>query len=718
MSKPLSRKQQSRHRKRVIALQGGLLALLGVIIWRVQYIQRVFGPTLLTEANQVEVEGHVVLAPRGSLLDASGNRLAYDVPAFMMDVETAAFPDKTQLAGILSQALNLSQEQVLQVIKNKKNWIRWPYPVLEPAKEQILASFKALKYGGDVTFTPTEQRFYPYGTFAANTLGYVGSTGVGETGLEAQYNHQLSGANGKVDYTQDAYGFPIPTSIQVTKPAQPGDNVETTIDETIQGFVEHEMDNIVNSYHPDHAAIIVTNPQTGAILAMSSRPTYNPNTYWQASSEALSNNWAVNSAFEPGSTFKVIVLAAALATHTISLDQTFESGHIVVSGHQINDWKPEGWGILTFRQALEYSSNVGFATIAMRLGWPNLLQYMQSFGFMQKTGVDLPLEANSIIFPPSNQHKLQLATSGFGQGIAVTPLQQMVAVGAIANGGNLMKPYLAKAIVSPTGKVIQTFSPTIVRQNFLPQDVVSQVNQTMVLDVSQGIDQVGIIKGYDVAGKTGTAQAVGPNGQYYSNRFIVSFIGYAPAENPKFEVFVTVYWPKTAEGNQWGSTIATPPAKNILLDCLQYYHIPPNGAAASLASTKVSPPTVIKYVETPSLIGESKAQAMDTLKRVGLTSVWIGKGRVVSRQWPEAGIEVPAPSQLYMWLPDGKHNGVVMPDLTGLSMREAGTLLTVIGLGFKPVGTGYVTTQSIASGKNISPGTIVTVTCEAPPQNP
>lgn len=713
-SKRNAKKRQSRHRKRILFLQAGLLALLVLIAWRVRYIQHVFGPKLLQSAGQVQDEEHTILAPRGALLDNDGNRLAYDVPAFMMDIEINAFPDKSALADILSQVLQQPIDTILPDLQKDSKWIRWQHPVLEPQKEKLEASLKEIKHEQNVTFTPTEQRFYPYGTFAANTIGYVGPGDVGDGGLEAEYNSWLTGENGKIDYTQDAEGFPIPTSIQIVKQPKPGDSVETTIDQTVQGFVEHEMDDIVSKYHPAHAAIVVMNPKTGAVLGISSRPTFNPNNYAQASSEALSNNWAVNSAFEPGSTFKVIVLAAALATHTINLDQTFQSGHIVVDGRQINDWNYRGWGTITFRQALEYSSNVGFATIAMKLGWPNLLKYMQAFGFMQKTGIDLPAEATSILFPPSEQHKIQLATSGFGQGISVTPLQQMAAIGAIANGGDLMKPYIAKAIVDPSGKVVKNIQPTVVRQDFLPKDVVSEVNQTMVLDVSKGIDAEAIIKGYDVAGKTGTAQAVAPNGQYYSNRFNVSFIGYAPADDPKVEVYVTVNWPKTAEANTWGSTIATPPAKNIMLDCLQYYHIPPKGDATSLADAKSSAQTASKYVETPNVTGKTKAETERILKAAGLTPVWIGSGSSVDRQWPPAGLEVAAPSKLYVWMPGSKSNTVAMPDLSGLSMREAGNLLAALGLGFHPQGSGFVTGQSVPSGQSVTSGTQVTVTCGSP----
>ena len=653
----------------------------------------------------------MVLAPRGAILDNAGNKLAYDVPAFYMDVKVSTFSkNEKKLADILSKPLGISPSEVLKTIPSGYKWIQWPKPVLEPIKGQVTSAMKAASQLDAVTFTPTEVRFYPCGSFAANAIGFTGQSGVGEAGLEAEYNKYLSGKNGAVTYTQDALGFPIPTSIHETAPAQPGDSIETTIDPVIQGFVENEMNKLDTKYKPAHAAIIVTNPKTGAILAMSSRPTYNPNNYDTASAEALNSNWAL-SAFEPGSTFKPIVLAAALAVKAITLNQTVMSGHINVDGTNIHDWNYVGWGLITFQKALEMSSNVGFATIAERLGWSNLLHYLHDFGLLQKTGVDLPGESSSIIFPPSERGPVQLATSGFGQGIAVTPLQQLTAIGAIANGGNLLKPYLTKAILSPDGKVMKTFQPTIVRSNFLPQNVISEVNQSLVLDVTKGIDSTAAIKGYDVAGKTGTAQVANPiTGQYYNNRFIVSFIGYAPAENPVVEVYVTVDWPKAPAANTWGSTISTPIARNIMQDCLEYYHVPPNKNAVSLPqATQGTKWTLTRYVKVPSLIGDTTKTAISALDKLGLKVDVAGLGGAVSQQWPSAGIKVSVGTRVYPLMSVRKLSTISMPNLTGMSMREAGNLLSALGLKINPIGSGYAVRQSVTPGKSVSTGTTIIV---------
>lgn len=711
-----AQKRPSRNKRRLWVLQICLFGAVSLVAWRVAYDQQAYGSKLMEAASLTEDRAHTLLAARGQILDSAGHRLAYDVPAFRLDVKVTAFPDKGQLAAILASALNIQPDDPRLLAKlSASSWAEWPNPILEPAKEQILAALKPLGLDQDVTFTPTEQRFYPYGDFAANTIGFVNQDGVGESGLESEYNAALSGKNGAIQYTQDAQGFPLPSSVTVRQPAVPGENVKLTIDETVQGFVEHEMDNLVSAYHPEDAAIIVTNPNTGAILGISSRPTYDPNKYGSASTEALSTNWAVNSRFEPGSTFKVIVLAAALATHSITLDQTFMSGHMFVKGSEISDWNGIGWGRITYEQALEYSSNVGFATIATKLGWANLNHYIDAFGFNQKTGVDLPLEASSLLFPKSEQGPVQLATSGFGQGIAVTPLQQVAAIGAIANGGRLMRPYITDALIDSSGKVVKQFGPTVVNPQVVPPDVVAKVNHTLVLDVSKGIDAQAIIKGYDVAGKTGTAQAVDPKtGQYYSDRFIVSFIGYAPANNPKFEVYVTLYWPKTAEGNQWGSTIATPAARNILQECLQYYHIQPNGAVQSLPAASVQEASSTRYVETPNLIGQTQVQATNTLKRLGLTPMWMGSQGTIQSQWPVAGVEVEKTSKIFVWLPQGSASTVVVPDLTGLSMRDVGNMLTALGLQFEPRGSGFATTQTPVAGQKVARGSPVQVLFSPP----
>lgn len=726
--KPGRQRRHSRHRKRMRYMQFAILGGLAVVAARLAYVQDVYGHTLSQDAAQVQKSKAVLLAPRGSILDSSGQPLAYDVPAYILDVNTKTFSDPSQLADLLAGPLNVSADKLLPLLQGNYKWYQWPHPILAPAKAAIEAAMHKAKpkdnIGAYVTFTPTEQRFYPNGEFAANTIGYINAMGVGQTGLEYQYNKVLAGTNGSYTYTKEGNGEPIQTSIHVTKSAAPGDDVELNIDRTIQGFVENEMNGIVKQYHPEHATIIVMDPKTGAILAMASRPTFNPNTYWQSSDSALFMNWAVNSSFEPGSTFKIITLAAALATNTVSLSDIVPSGHLNVDGRSINDWNYVGWSLeghdkITVAQALEKSSNVGFATVALKLGWSKLLHYMKAFGFMGPTGIDLPNESTSDIFPPSRRGPVQLATSGFGQGISVTPLQQMSALSAILNGGNVMKPEVAKEIIDPsTGKVVKQIEPQVSHANVIPASVAQSVKDTMISDVTKGgpgIDQSAYLPGYDVGGKTGTAQIVdSKTHKYYQNRFAVSFIGFAPGWDPKVEVYVDVYYPKSPQANTWGSTISAPPARDILQECMQYFHITPKSGATTTAPS--GPKTVTHYVQTPDLAGKSMAAAGKALKALGLQADAVGSGDV-SEQWPKAGISVPRGSTVILLPAAGSSKTLLMPNLSGASMREAGDILAAAGITMVPVGSGFVSNQSVPAGTKLSPGESVTVTF-TPPPNP
>ncbi|MBX5435593.1 MAG: PASTA domain-containing protein [Alicyclobacillaceae bacterium] len=732
-----------RRRGRIVAVQVAVVLALGAVAARVGYVQHAFGPRLLNAASKVEQVQAPLLAPRGSILDSHGRPLAFDLQAYTLDIHLSLFPNPQQLATALAPGLHRTAADVLAFLTSGHyQWIEWPHPVLETDKEAILKAVRQLVPGKDVgnyvTFAPTEARYYPNGVFASNVIGYVNGQGKGQAGLELQYDDLLTGQNGSYEYTREGDGFPVQSSVRVIQKAVPGKDIELTIDQTIQGFVEQEMNQLVAKYHPEHAAIIVMNPKTGAILGMTSRPTFDPNHYGSAPASALSDNWAVNDAFEPGSTFKVPVLAAALATGTVTLDETFESGHKVVAGHTIRDWNGVGWGRITFRQALEESSNVGFATIALKLGWSKLLEYMKKFGYLDKTGVDLPAEANSIVFPPSERGELQLATSGFGQGIAVTPIQQMAAIAAIANGGTLLQPHLLKAVLDPaTHRVIRSVGPTVVNPQVVPKSVADAVNQVMIWDVSRGIDTQGYIPGYAVAGKTGTAQVVNPQtGQYYSNRFIVSFIGYAPGWDPQVEVYVTLYWPKTSAGNQWGSTIATPAARDILNACMHYYHVRPrfdpayaltgsSRAAAGLADMTAQdaaaqgPQAATKYVQTPDLTGEPAATAAQRLRRLGLAPEVLGGSGKVVRQWPQPGVQVPTGSVVYLSVPPAVAQGrVAVPDLRGTGVRQAGNILAALGLKMIVQGAGFAVTQSVPPGRLVDPGTAVTVTFRASAAQP
>lgn len=715
-----------RKKWRILIIQFGGILVFGMVLWRVHDVQHVYGKILKHDEQRTIDVKHTALAVRGAIEDSTGNKLAYDMPAYYLDIELVNLkPYKAKVANVIAPILGTSTGQVTSILSGTGHWFRWKTILTDSMKAKLETAFAkhiwapkktGVNWQNDITFTPTEKRVYPDGTVAANVLGYVATNGKPVGGIEQELNQSLSGTDGLLQYKQDAYGFPMPGTVTVLKKAVPGDNVQLTLNSDIQGYVHNEMKALVKKYQPHHAAIVVTNPTTGAILAMSSSPTFNPNTYWTASPTARSQNWAISASFEPGSTFKPFVLAAALATNSVRLNQTYMSGHTTVDGRRINDWKPQGWGTLTYQQALEVSSNVGFVHIASALGWPNLTRYMNLFGFTKKTGIGLPGEGGPQLFPASQRHQIELATAGFGQGIAVTPIQQVQAMGAIANGGKLMKPYLVKQITSPTGKVVKQFQPTTVRQNFMSQSALDAVRHTMVLDVSgkKGIDTVARIQGYQVAGKTGTAQIVNPKtGQYYNNRYNTSFMGFAPADNPKVEVFVTVNDPNTPVSNTWGSTVAGPFAQKILSYCLEYYHVSPTGTVATAKNTSThSASGATHYVNSPNIVGMTAASAKKKLAALGFQTMLVGGSGTITKQFPAAGIQLVKGSKIYaVTNVVAQHAGKVqVPNLSKLSLRDAMNLIGILSLKLKPSGDGYIVQQSIAAGTMVKPGTTVSVT--------
>ncbi|MFX4303449.1 penicillin-binding transpeptidase domain-containing protein [Alicyclobacillus tolerans] len=712
--KVMTEKRPRRHRRRMLALQVGGIAALCLVAWRITNIQHVLGPGLLKDASNVQDVSKVELAPRGEILDAAGQPIAYDVPAYIMDIKISDFTNRQALAQNLSNILQLPYTQIYSLVSQSYDWIQWNQPILATTKDAIEKLYGQGKHAEDFTFTSTEKRFYPFGRFAAATVGYVGPNGQGVMGIEAEDNHLLEGTPGKLDYRQDALGFPLPGSVHTVVAPKPGDSVQLTINPVIQGFVDHEMDILDETVHPEHAAMIVMDPWNGQILAMSSRPDFNPNQYWTASPVALDQNWAVSASFEPGSTFKLFVLTAALATQSINLNQTYMSGQITIDGRTIHDWNYVGWGKISFLKALEYSSNVGFAKIALKLGWSNLMHYLNLFGMTHPTGVDLPDEGSSILFPPSQEGQIQLATTGFGQGIAVTPLQLIDGVAAIANGGTLYRPYVVEKIISPEGQVIQTTQPDAVQRDIAPSSVLAAVRHAMVLDVSQGIDNAAYIKGYDVAGKTGTAQVVNPKtGKFYNSRFITSFIGFAPGWDPQVVIYCTVDWPKTPVNDTWGNTTATPVARAVLQDIINYYHIAPLGQTQNQTS-ELKPAQKMSYIENlPSFVGDTVSQAQNLAARLSGNLVINGNGSTILRQWPAPGSELATSMPVYVWT-RGNLEGETMPSIKGLTLEQVIGLLQAYGLNPVVQGTGFAVQTSIAPGQPVHPGEQVNVVLKPP----
>jgi stage V sporulation protein D (sporulation-specific penicillin-binding protein) len=385
-------------------------------------------------------------------------------------------------------------------------------------------------------------------------------------------------------------------------------------------------------------------PKTGEILGMSSRPTYRPDQYKTTDPLIYNRNLPIWKTYEPGSTFKIITLAAALQEKKVNLNQGFfDPGFIAVGGARLRCWKSGGHGSQTFLEVVENSCNPGFVTLGQRLGKEKLLSYINQFGFGQKTGIDLNGEAKGILFKPSRMGPVELATTAFGQGVAVTPIQQVAAVAAAINGGKLMVPHLAKQWVNPeSGKVVSTVAPTVKREVITP-DISATVRSALESVVARGSGRKAFVDGYRVGGKTGTAQKVGPNGTYLKNNHIVSFIGFAPADDPKIVVYLAVDNPK---GIQFGGVVAAPIVGNIIGDSMRYMKVPKR-------TNQIPPEENILYdsiVPTPNFIGQDIDKIKNSLYTTPIEI--IGKGKVVVSQIPRPGERVKKGTLIRMYLGD------------------------------------------------------------------
>ncbi|GMA59227.1 hypothetical protein GCM10025858_37300 [Alicyclobacillus sacchari] len=396
------------------------------------------------------------------------------------------------------------------------------------------------------------------------------------TGLEKQYNAVLSGQKGGITFYAKANGELIPGEGQSVVEPTDGDDIKTTINLQVQQYVEREIEQAVAEYNPDSVTAIVENPQTGAIVAMANYPSFNPADWRSAPPSTYNRNLAIWQTFEPGSTFKIVTLSAALQENKVNLQDSFyDPGYYEVAGHRIRCWKAGGHGSESFLQVVENSCNPGFIALGERLGKESLFSYIRNFGFGQKTGIDLPGEGNGILFKLNRVGPLELATTAFGQGVSVTPIQQVMAVGAVANGGKLMKPYVVSEILNhDTGQVVEETKPTVVRQ-VISSATAAQVRSALESVVANGSGGKAYRDGYRIAGKTGTAQ-VAKNGHYESGHYIVSFIGMAPANQPKLVAYIAIDNPHPKHGVVFGGVIAAPIVGNILDDALHEMGVQPN----------------------------------------------------------------------------------------------------------------------------------------------
>lgn len=552
-----------------------------MLLIRVLYLQiaRSYSLTLLAKKQHTAV---LELQPsRGTIYDRNMRPLAVSLNLESVFANAREVTDKRAAAKKLAAAMGLSEQYVYARVNRDKGFI-WIKRKLSPAEA---AKVKRLNIKG-IEFLKEPKRVYPNNYLASQLVGYAGTDNRGLEGLELRYDEYLKGSPGYRATLRDARRREIASFEYEYYPAVDGLDLVLTIDDIIQNIAERELDWAVKKFHPIGACIVVMDPKTGDILAMSSRPTYDLNSFQRAGAENRRNR-AVTDMYEPGSMFKIVAASAALEEKKVKLNDRFycENGAWSHGGGKVlHDHTPHGW--LTFRQVIEKSSNIGTVKVAIKLGGDNLYKYIKRFGFGDLTGIDLPGEIPGFIRPPSKWSGTSIYAIPMGQEVTVSPIQMACAMSAIANGGRLMRPRVIQAIQDKHGEIIKEFQPETVRE-VLSKETAAAMRDILGRVVTDGTGQYAKVEGYDVGGKTGTSQKI-ENGAYSHSKFIGSFVGFAPVKDPKIVVVVMLDQPHPL---YYGGVVAAPVFSKVAKDTLRYLEIKPANI------TEVKRPVELQSVE-------------------------------------------------------------------------------------------------------------------------
>lgn len=554
---------RGRYRRRVIVLFFSLAAALAIISVRLFSLQVHQYPKLAEAANRQYRRLVPLASRRGTIYDRNGRELAVSLRVSSIFAQPREVQDPEGAASALSAALGLPAQQVLERLKADKPFV-WIKRSVSPDEAEAVAHLQ-LK---GIASVPEAKRFYPKQEEAAHLLGFVGMDDRGLEGLELQYDAYLAGRPKWVVRQQDALGRPI---FREEAGEVQGSDLYLTVDEVIQYITERELEAAVVRSGALSGSAIVMDPLTGEILALANYPTFNPNVYAGAPAFARRDR-AVTDSYEPGSAFKVIVGAGALEERLVRPADRFngEGGAMEVGGITIRDH--EQFGTITFSEVLAHSSNVGAIKVGMRLGKSLYYDYISGFGFGNLTGIDLPGETPGLIRRPKDWSALSLASLSIGQEVSVTPLQMLVAVSAVANGGTLVRPYVARSITAADGKVVRETAPVQLRR-VISEETARTLTTILKGVVTEGTGKAAAVEGFEVAGKTGTSQKLDQAaGRYSQHKVVASFVGFVPAEQPRLAIVVVIDEPKIL---QWGGSIAAPTFREIARESLVHLRITP-----------------------------------------------------------------------------------------------------------------------------------------------
>ncbi|MFV0337674.1 MAG: peptidoglycan D,D-transpeptidase FtsI family protein [Chthoniobacterales bacterium] len=572
-----------------IGLAGWILGIaFTVFSGRLVYLQVGQHENFSQLAAQKNSIRQVIYARRGSIIDRNGEVLATDIPTRTVIVDGSHVTDPKALAEVASPFLDISVDELTEKFTTDRKYLVIKKDVTEDVAIRLRDAARAKKLPG-LYFEQTSRRIYPNGKMLSHVIGFVNHDAVGVQGIEMTMNSYLQGENGFRHIEHDRTGHELAVYRGLENPPKHGYNVRLTIDMAIQAILEEELEKAYNDLQPESISAIFLNPITGEILAMANQPNFDPNDISAAQPEQMKNR-AIISMVEPGSTFKIVPVAGVLNENLTTQNSLIfcENGNYHYGGRVLRDH--HGYGNLSVHDILVKSSNIGAAKLAMMTGDQKFYGYIRSFGFGERTGIELPGEIPGLVHPPHRWSKISITRIPMGHEIAVTPIQISMAMATIANGGNLMAPQIVREIVTPDGQQLNAFSPQIVRR-VVRSEVTREIRSALNEVVStRGTAPLAHVEGYEVAGKTGTAQRVDPKGGYTPGKYVVSFAGFLPADAPEIVGYVVVDDAKSLNVPNYGGLVAAPIFSRIAERTARYLDIPPTLPALPLASVGTSPP--------------------------------------------------------------------------------------------------------------------------------
>ena len=562
-------------RTRALLVSGLLAVVFSIFSYRLIDLQVNRRQEFAALANQTQVLKQEIPATRGSICDIHNEALARDLAMRRVVVDASHIKPGTapQVCALLASFLSVDEKALAQKLTPDRRYLMVKRQVPEQTAEDLQTALERQKLRG-VYFEPDSTRIYPNGSLLCHVVGFVDYEGHGIQGVEKSMNQYLEGHAGYRYITRDRTGVELVQHRGVEQPANDGNNVALTVDLGLQSIVEQELDAAMKKYAPETATVILMRPRTGEILAMASRPYFDINARAKAEPEQMKNR-AIIDMIEPGSTFKIVTLSGVLNEKLVSPDTSIycENGRWEYGGKLLHDAHPVG--TCSVHDVLVHSSNIGAAKLALQLGENRLYKYIKLFGFGDRTGIDLPGEIGGMVHPTNQWSKISITRIPMGQGVGVTPIQVVAAMGAIANRGKLMMPQIIHSITDEHGTPISEFPPVEVRQAIDPKTVDELIPALEDVVSPRGTAKGAAVPGYKVGGKTGTAQKVSPQGGYLSGKYVVSFVGFLPAENPELVGMVMLDNATTRQGENYGGLVAAPIFSSIAGKAMRYLGIDP-----------------------------------------------------------------------------------------------------------------------------------------------